>query len=45
VWHQGVVGQEDWAVVSFPTVLGRVIEASAYDVGEPALQRKYSGES
>jgi hypothetical protein len=47
VWHQGVVGQEDWAVVSFHTVLedDLIEERPAADIGEPALQRRYSGES
>jgi len=47
VWHQGVVGPSDWAVVSFHTVLERELieERPAADIGHPARQRKYSGES
>lgn len=47
VWHQGVVGPEDWAVVSFHTVLEHELieERPPLDGGDQARQRKYSDET
>ena len=44
VWHQGVVGPDDWAVVSFHTVPEHELieERPATRTGDPAQQRKYS---
>ena len=45
VWHQGIVGQDNWAVVSFHTVLDYELieERPASVLGEPARQRRYAG--
>jgi hypothetical protein len=47
VWHQGVVGPEDWAVVSFHTVLEHELieERPATGTAEHAKQRKYADET
>jgi hypothetical protein len=44
VWHQGVVGPEDWAVVSFHTVRENELIEERPDSGDAELvtQRKYS---
>jgi len=44
VWHQGVVGPDNWAVVSFHTVPEHELieERPAVAAGEPARQRKYA---
>ena len=46
VWHQGVVGPDDWAVVSFHTVSEDELieERPAIAAGERARQRKYAQE-
>ena len=43
VWHQGLVGPENWAVVSFHTVPASelVEERPAKEEGGPPSQRKY----
>lgn len=45
VWHQGVVGSENWAVVSFHTVPEHELieERPAVEIGELTRQRKYAG--
>jgi hypothetical protein len=47
VWHQGVVGPEDWAVVSFHTVLEHELieERPTTSDTEPVKQRKYADET
>jgi hypothetical protein len=44
VWHQGVVGPEDWAVVSFHTVLDHELieERPAGDDADLVRQRRYA---
>jgi hypothetical protein len=43
VWHQGVVGSENWAVVSFHTVPAHelVEERRAADIADPPRRRRY----
>ena len=44
VWHQGVMADEDWVVVSFHTVpAGELIEERPDEVGEGTTQRHYLG--
>jgi hypothetical protein len=45
VWHQGIVGSENWAVVSFHTVPEHELieERPAVEIGELTRQRKYVG--
>jgi hypothetical protein len=46
VWHQGIVGPEDWAVVSFHTVPEEELieERPAAGAGEHAQQRRYAAD-
>ncbi len=43
IWHQGVVGTENWVVVSFQTVLEKELIEERPESGEPntTRQRKY----
>lgn len=47
VWHQGVVGPVDWAVVSFHTVAEHELieERPAARFGDAASRRKYAGDT
>ncbi len=46
VWHQGVVGPENWAVVSFHTVAEHELleERPATEAGNAPRQRKYAAD-
>lgn len=44
VWHQGVMADEDWVVVSFHTVpAGELIEERPEEAGDGTTQRHYLG--
>ncbi len=44
VWHQGVMGNENWVVVSFHTVPdAELIEERPVEAGEGTVQRHYLG--